>query len=437
MMDKEIDLAYIKNYIATGEVLNKKLTLALDIGEQLFRSGSEVSRVEESTKKMLDAFGCKNAAVLTISTSIIVTINVEGYGSITETRRIQGTAFDMDRLSRIYDLIIEICNKNIGVDQARLTYEKIMKEKSYSFNYQILFAMGIAFTFTLFFGGSLKDALVSMIIAIVIKLMGTNFEVLSENKFLYLLASSLVGGILAVAAVRLGIADSVSKISMGDIMILIPGVALTNSIRDMLSGDTITGQTRFLESSLVAVMIAFGFVMPSVYYDNLFVDTVIESPNNPGGFVILFAILSELVIAFLGTLSYAGSFNVKKDKIFYAAFGGLIGWATYILSGYFVTVEPFQYLFAAIIVNFYAEKISDIKKTPTTVFLVSAIMPLVPGSGLYETMSSLLTKDWHQFGIEGFNTLANALALAFGILISNAIVKRLRHIKKNSLIKNS
>ncbi|MFA5720315.1 MAG: threonine/serine exporter family protein, partial [Acholeplasmataceae bacterium] len=431
------DLEYIQNYFAMGQILNKKMTLALDIGEQMVKSGSEVSKVEDSIKKVLDALGCKNAAVLVITTSIIVTINVEAYGTVTETRRLQGVAYDMDRLSKINNLIKEICSMKIGIDEAKETYRKILNEKPYSFSYQVFFAMGIAFTFTLFFGGSIKDALVSMIIAIVIKLMGKKIEVFSENKFLYLLASSLVGGILAVGAVSLGIADSVSKISIGDIMILIPGVALTNSIRDMLSGDTITGQTRFLESSLIAVMIAFGFVMPSVFFDNLFTNSVAESANNTGRLTIILAIIIELIIAFFGTFSYAGSFNVKKDKIFYAAFGGLIGWGTYILSGYFVSIEPFKYLFAAIIVNFYAEKMSEIKKTPTTVFLVSAIMPLVPGSGLYETMASLLSKNWEQFGIEGVNTLAVALAIAFGTLISNFIVKMMRNIKKKRLIKNN
>lgn len=118
-MDKEIDLEYIQNYIAMGQILNKRMTLALDIGEQMVKSGSEVSKVEDSIKKVLDALGCKNAAVLVITTSIIVTINVEAYGTVTETRRLQGVAYDMDRLSKINNLIKEICSMKIGIDEAR------------------------------------------------------------------------------------------------------------------------------------------------------------------------------------------------------------------------------------------------------------------------------------------------------------------------------
>ena len=50
-------------------------------------------------------------------------------------------------------------------------------------------------------------------------------------------------------------------ISIGNIMLLIPGVALTNSLRDMFSGNTISGLMRFIESILLALTIAFGFAL--------------------------------------------------------------------------------------------------------------------------------------------------------------------------------
>ena len=43
---------------------------------------------------------------------------------------------------------------------------------------------------------------------------------------------------------------------MGNIMLLIPGLVFTNSIRDMLNGDTMTGLLRVCESLLRTVAIA-------------------------------------------------------------------------------------------------------------------------------------------------------------------------------------
>ena len=51
------------------------------------------------------------------------------------------------------------------------------------------------------------------------------------------------------------------KIIIGDIMLLIPGFVMTNSLRDMLVGDTISGIMRFTESLLWAIGLASGFML--------------------------------------------------------------------------------------------------------------------------------------------------------------------------------
>ena len=51
------------------------------------------------------------------------------------------------------------------------------------------------------------------------------------------------------------------KVMIGDIMLLIPGLALTNAVKDMFVGDTITGSLRLVESLLWAVAIACGFAL--------------------------------------------------------------------------------------------------------------------------------------------------------------------------------
>ena len=76
-----------------------------------------------------------------------------------------------------------------------------------------------------------------------------------------LVLALLVGGLLAALSVRIGLGRNVDMISIGNIMLLIPGIALTNSLRDMFSGNTISGLMRFIESILLALTIAFGFAL--------------------------------------------------------------------------------------------------------------------------------------------------------------------------------
>jgi uncharacterized membrane protein YjjP (DUF1212 family) len=69
---------------------------------------------------------------------------------------------------------------------------------------------------------------------------------------------------LCVAALWLvpkGIGQDVNKIIIGNIMLLIPGISLTNSLRDMICGDIMTGMLRFFDAVLVAAAIAAGYIL--------------------------------------------------------------------------------------------------------------------------------------------------------------------------------
>ena len=76
--------------------------------------------------------------------------------------------------------------------------------------------------------------------------------------------SSIIAGTVAVLSVPLGISVHIDKVMIGGIMLLIPGIAVTNSIRDMLAGDIGTGLLRFANSVMLAAAIACGFALPMI-----------------------------------------------------------------------------------------------------------------------------------------------------------------------------
>ena len=102
-------------------------------------------------------------------------------------------------------------------------------------------------------------------------------------------------------------------------------------------------------------------------------------------------------------------------------------------AGYFMFSEPMKYFIAAIVINIYAEIMAVSQKAPSTVFLVSAIMPLVPGGMLYRTMRFAVTKRWGDFGKLGVETISIALALALGMLIANSVIKSMRKRRRRRL----
>ena len=95
----------------------------------------------------------------------------------------------------------------------------------------------------------------------VLKFLDRAIRRTEANAFLSSLLCACLGGLLAGLAVKLRLGDDAGMISIGNIMLLIPGVALTNSLRDMFSGNTISGLMRFIEAVLLALVIACGFAL--------------------------------------------------------------------------------------------------------------------------------------------------------------------------------
>ena len=91
--------------------------------------------------------------------------------------------------------------------------------------------------------------------------------------------------------------------------------------------------------------------------------------------------------------------------------------------GTVLTGDAVRYFFAAAFVTVYAEIFARIKKTPTTSFLVSGIIPLVPGGALYNTMKYALNSDWLSFGETAIYTVQLAMAIAAGIMVVSSLIR--------------
>lgn len=241
----------------------RELSIAMEIGERLLISGAEVSRVEDTITRICLAYGARRVDVFTITSSIVVTAWGEGGLPLTQTRRVTGLSYDLTALGELNALSRRICARKPAAVPVAEELARIDDLPKYGFGVTLFIYALVSAAFSIFFGGSVRDAAASAIIGILIKLMQAALARLRVNSLLSALLCSVVGGVSAWFIVNCALADSVGSISIGNIMLLIPGIALTNSIRDMFSGDTISGLLRFTEALVLSVVIALGFAIPA------------------------------------------------------------------------------------------------------------------------------------------------------------------------------
>lgn len=137
----------------------------------------------------------------------------------------------------------------------------------------------------------------------------------------------------------------------------------------------------------------------------------------------------SLLSAFVGTMGFSIFFNIKKERLLYAAVSGTAICGIYLLCMEWLKGDLFlSNLIPSVIATIYAEISARIKKAPSIIFLLPAIIVLIPGGSFYYTMSHLVSGNREMFHEVGMQTIESALGIAVGIIMATAFFYQAAHI---------
>ena len=227
----------------------------LNLAEIMLTNGAEVSRVEETLNRMGHAYGATQMNVFAITSSIVVTMVFEEGEEYTQTRRITtpvGT--DFFKLEQANALSRRCCSSPLSLADLKYEINKISKISPAPYTIYLGSMLG-AGGFSVFFGGTILDGAIAVIFAFLLCFLQRHLNSICSNTLIlqfFYVSSSICSTFLS--------GNSCRQSYDGDIMLLIPGILMTNSIRDILIGDTISGVMRLVESLLWARALACGFM---------------------------------------------------------------------------------------------------------------------------------------------------------------------------------
>lgn len=237
--------------------LNKLLKVTTLAGKIMLESGAETYRVEETMTRICSAFGSSTADSFVIPTGIIVTVTYNDEVA-TLVKRITSRGVDLNKIDKINDLSRKIQTEKMDMCKFNEELISISNSDRYSFLTTLLFSSITAGCFSIMFGGNIKDFIAASIIGAAIKIVSIIFQRLNINEFF---VNSVCGGLCSVLAAiffKINLCSNLDKTIIGSIMLLVPGLTITNAIRDTIAGDFLSGITKASEAFLIAVSIAVG-----------------------------------------------------------------------------------------------------------------------------------------------------------------------------------
>ncbi len=241
-----------------GETL---LGIACDIGMEMMICGAEIGRVEDAAARICMAYGAADVHVFSITYSILVTLQLPGEPMFTQSRRVDRFAYDLHRLNRLNALSRRLCAQTPPLGTAREALEAIRASGGPGPGRILAAYAMISAAFAIFFGGSPLDAAAAGLIGLALFGIEKTFAGIAISPFFRPCVGAFCAGVLAGLAAKGLPVCQMDKISIGNIMVLIPGLMITNSFREMFSNNLLSGSVRFLESVLIALAIAVGMAL--------------------------------------------------------------------------------------------------------------------------------------------------------------------------------
>ena len=236
------------------------LITTTEIGFQLLKNGAETYRVEDSVTHVLNAYNenLVDINVFAIPTCLIISFTTKDQVTYTKTKRILNRLQNIDRIVKINSLCRYITTNKPDIAYIDEQLEMIGNLKRYPFMFELFASCMTASVFTLFYNGSAIDALLAVFIGALVKINTTVMKKFKMNFFTTIIFNSFIIAAIAVLGYRIGLPVHYSSIIIGCYMLLVPGVAITNSARDFIAGDLLSGTLRLFEAFLIATSIALG-----------------------------------------------------------------------------------------------------------------------------------------------------------------------------------
>ena len=221
--------------------INELVTFAADVGRGLLESGAETSRVEDTVERIIRHFYDGKSEVLVVMTGLFVTV-----GDVTKTVRVRRRTINLDKVSKINMMSRDIADDKIDFEEALKRFEYVMAQKPYPLwvkTVAVAFCCGF---FTLLFGGNAFDGLNSFL------------RKHHTAEFIITFSGGVVIALLILLFYAIGLGKNINPMITGAIMPLVPGLAITNAIRDIIAGDYLSGGARLFDAIVVAIALATG-----------------------------------------------------------------------------------------------------------------------------------------------------------------------------------
>ena len=234
---------------------NSVLFVACYRGRLILQNGRETYRTEETIRRTCEHYGIKANSFATLNT-IITSIDSFDGKRYSKVDRIDSRTLNLDKVDRLNHIA-----RNLDEYKISEVKEKIMEieaENKMDFKKKVLGNVLVGSAFAILFRGGIRDSIVALISTFVLACTDELIKDLKLNNFFVNFIGGVIAAIISLTFFKFNFIEDISISIISALMLLVPGISFTNSIRDIIAGDFVSGISRGVEAVTTGIALASG-----------------------------------------------------------------------------------------------------------------------------------------------------------------------------------
>ncbi|BBB91254.1 MAG TPA: threonine/serine exporter family protein [Methylomusa anaerophila] len=242
--------------------LEQIVAITILAGEIMLKNGAETSRVEETMSHIARACGARQVDCFAIPTGVFLSAADAWGRTHMALRRVHNRTINLDRIAKVNELSRRLADGRIDYECAHSLLERIGRERTGFSLVPSMVASGVVgCTVAILLNAGPAEATGAFVAAFTVRYIAHIISRLHGAQFTFEFFGGMTAAIIGVWLHHIWSGISQEQIVVGGIMPLVPGMAVTNAIRDVIAGDLLSGLSRGLEAALTAVAVSMGVVI--------------------------------------------------------------------------------------------------------------------------------------------------------------------------------
>ena len=370
------------------------LDFCVELSRRMIMSGANVERVNLAVDRVCSTYELDNVSIFLLPTYVSVSArDRSGYSAVRQAS-IPAGGINLTRLMSLNRLSYRVKEQHPSPDRLGSLLEKASDTKDYPDPVVLLGQICAMSCLCLLFGGGFREILCVAAVTVLAHYLLILLAIPGVDK---MLTNALLMWIVTSAVFLLssaGITDKQPVVIITVLMLVIPGIPLTNAVRSMLCGNELSGGMQTVRVTVETMALATGIFLSMVMFSSAdLLNNPVETISNP--FI--------LILLAFGTSFFLGVvFRILPRDLWLAGLGGAITRIVLLILTP-LCARPVYATVAAFVASIYAELLGKVQKKPSTYYTYPAIIPLIPGDLFFYTLIGINQKNSEMVRTNGFD----------------------------------